>query len=97
MCGKFRQFQHPPAISTFGVTALLFIDLDQLKQANDRFGHSVSDLLLKFVAYRICACVREADTVARSDSRELGPGRCQHRRQQFTERRANHPIVDAQR
>lgn len=47
------------------VTALLFIDLDHFKEANDRFGHIVGDLLLKFVADRILACVRAADTVAR--------------------------------
>ena len=52
-------------ISILDVTALLFIDLDQFKQANHSFGHSVGDLLLKFVADRIRACVREADTVAR--------------------------------
>jgi diguanylate cyclase (GGDEF)-like protein/PAS domain S-box-containing protein len=47
------------------VTALLFIDLDRFKEANDSFGHSVGDLLLKLAAERIRACVREADTVAR--------------------------------
>lgn len=47
------------------VTALLFVDLDRFKQANDNYGHGVGDRLLKLVADRILACVREADTVAR--------------------------------
>ncbi|MBC7994954.1 MAG: GGDEF domain-containing protein [Rhizobacter sp.] len=50
---------------TGAVTPLLFIDLDRFKQANDSFGHEVGDMLLKFAADRIRACVREADTVAR--------------------------------
>ncbi len=45
--------------------AMLFIDLDALKQLNDRDGHYVGDLLLIETAKRLRASVREVDTVAR--------------------------------
>ncbi|WP_262029610.1 GGDEF domain-containing phosphodiesterase [Microvirga sp. Mcv34] len=54
-----------PAPGSSRVTGLLVMDLDHLKQINDRFGHDAGDALLREFAQRLRHAARPGDTVAR--------------------------------
>ncbi|OBI93101.1 putative bifunctional diguanylate cyclase/phosphodiesterase [Mycobacterium asiaticum] len=48
-----------------GGFVLIFIDLDDFKEINDRFGHAAGDELLCAVGERLKRCVADNDTLAR--------------------------------
>ncbi|BCR03245.1 hypothetical protein DESUT3_03140 [Desulfuromonas versatilis] len=54
---RARRYRHP--------FTLAYIDLDNFKQVNDRFGHREGDQLLKVVAQNLAASLRSTDVVAR--------------------------------
>jgi diguanylate cyclase (GGDEF)-like protein len=57
MLGRAQRIRAP--------AAALFIDLDDFREINDRFGHPAGDELLQTIAARLQAVVRGGDTVGR--------------------------------
>jgi len=53
------------------LVATVLIDLNNFKGINDTFGHEAGDVVLKVVARRLQASVRDSDTVARMSGDEF--------------------------
>lgn len=53
------------------IAALIMIDLDNFKKANDTYGHIFGDVLLKKVANAIRKCFREQDIICRMGGDEF--------------------------
>ncbi len=54
-----------------GRLAVLFLDVDGFKLVNDSLGHNAGDVLIKQIATRLRATMREADVVARMGGDEF--------------------------
>lgn len=71
--------QGAAAIRNSDVGAVLYLDLNQFKSINDRFGHQAGDALLKAFGHRLEFCLRPEDVLGRLGGDEFAivvPGVC---------------------
>lgn len=61
---RSRRYEHPFTV--------VYVDVDDFKEVNDRFGHARGDDILKRVSRRISATARHSDLVARLGGDEFG-------------------------
>ena len=66
LVNKFAEFQ-----KTGQPFAILFADIDHFKSVNDKYGHTVGDLVLKTVAKTLSSSVRTGDHVIRWGGEEI--------------------------
>jgi len=59
------------ARQSWRMAAVLFMDFDGFKRVNDTWGHDAGDTVLRILAQRLRACVRENDDVARRGGDEF--------------------------
>ncbi len=59
-------------IGQTSVGAVLYLDLNQFKSINDRFGHQAGDALLKAFGHRLEFCLRPEDVLGRLGGDEFG-------------------------
>lgn len=53
------------------LVAVLYLDLDDFKYVNDRYGHNTGDTLLKAIAARVRSCLRAGDSLCRLSGDEF--------------------------
>ena len=68
VAGEEHEHEHEHEQSHF---ALLFCDVDDFKEINDRFGHRIGDVVLTRIAARLRSAVRPTDTLVRHGGDEF--------------------------
>ena len=60
---RFERYRRP--------LSLAMLDVDHFKQVNDNYGHATGDIVLKSIASRCQATLRDSDTIARVGGEEF--------------------------